>query len=172
MDISGVFQGHHFSPIPTWAEPGAGNWAGLRLILEGGEGFSIPGPPSRLFRALPPHTRLRLADWPQPSLTTNHQAASKTKETHTIQSYSNNIQCALQKYAYGFAVLCFVVVIQWNLYKMTTKFCGLSRQVVPHGKENKHDFVKNVPDKWWNSCVLSKTCTVSLYRFHCINKPL
>ena len=32
--------------------------------------------------------------------------------------------------------------IQWNLYKATTKFCGLSRQVVSHDRENKNDFVK------------------------------
>ena len=37
--------------------------------------------------------------------------------------------------------------IQWNLYKATTKFCGLSREVVSHDRENKHDFVKAVPDK-------------------------
>ena len=32
--------------------------------------------------------------------------------------------------------------IQWNLYKATTKFCGLLRQVVFQDRENKHDFVK------------------------------
>ena len=57
--------------------------------------------------------------------------------------------------------------IQWNLYKVTTKFCGLSRQVVFHDRENKHDFVKTAPGKWWNLCVFSKTSPVSLYRFHC-----
>ena len=61
-----------------------------------------------------------------------------------------------------------IPVIQWNLYKLTTKFCGLSRQVVFPDKENKQDFVKNVPGKWWNLCVFSKTSPVSLYRFHCI----
>ena len=34
---------------------------------------------------------------------------------------------------------------QLNLYKTTTKFCGLSRQVVFNDMENKHDFVKTVP---------------------------
>ena len=33
-------------------------------------------------------------------------------------------------------------MIQWHLYKATTKFCGLSRQVVFHDRENEHDFVK------------------------------
>ena len=50
--------------------------------------------------------------------------------------------------------------LQWNLYEATTKFCGLSRQVVSHDSENKHDFVKTVPDKCWNLCVFSKTYTV------------
>ena len=48
-------------------------------------------------------------------------------------------------------------LIQWNLYKATTKFCGLLRQVSFHDRENKHDFVKIVPGKWWNLCVFSKT---------------
>ena len=48
-------------------------------------------------------------------------------------------------------------IIQWKLYKMTTKFCDLSKQMVLHGRENKHDFVKTVPGKWWNLCVFSKT---------------
>ena len=59
--------------------------------------------------------------------------------------------------------------IQWNLYKATTKFCGLSRQVLFHDSENKYDFVKSVPGKRWNLCVFSKTFEVSLYRFHCIS---
>ena len=58
--------------------------------------------------------------------------------------------------------------VQWNLYKATTKFCGLSRRVVSYHRENKHDFVKTVPGKLWNLCVFSKTFPVSLYRFHCI----
>ena len=37
--------------------------------------------------------------------------------------------------------------LQWNLYKATTRFHGLSRQVVFHDRENKHDFVKTVPGK-------------------------
>ena len=53
-------------------------------------------------------------------------------------------------------------LIQWNLFKVTTKCCGLSRQ------ENKRDVVKTVPGKWWNLHVLSKTFSVSWYRFHCI----
>ena len=57
--------------------------------------------------------------------------------------------------------------LQWNLYKATTEFRGLSRQVVSHGRENKHDFVKTVSGKLWNLCVFSKTYPVSLYRFHC-----
>ena len=61
--------------------------------------------------------------------------------------------------------------MQWNLYKATTKFCSLSRQVVFHDKENKHDFVKTVPGKLCILCVFSKTSLVSLYRFHCICMP-
>ena len=59
-------------------------------------------------------------------------------------------------------------MVQWDLYKATTKFCGLSRQVVSHDRENKHDFVKTAPDKCWNLCDFSKTSPVLLYRFHCI----
>ena len=62
----------------------------------------------------------------------------------------------------------FLIKILWNLYKATTKFCGLSRQVVSHDTENKHDFVKTVPDKCWNLCVFDKTSPVLLYRFHCL----
>ena len=40
--------------------------------------------------------------------------------------------------------------------------------MVSHDRENKHDFVKTVPDKCWNLCVFSKTSLVSLYRCHCI----
>ena len=58
-------------------------------------------------------------------------------------------------------------IIQWKLHKTTTKFCDLSKQVVFHGREKKHDFVKTVPGKWWNLCVFSKTFPVSLYKFHC-----
>ena len=47
--------------------------------------------------------------------------------------------------------------VQWNLYKATTKFCGLSRQVVFHDREYKHYFVKALPGKWWNLWVFSKT---------------
>ena len=50
---------------------------------------------------------------------------------------------------------------------MTTTFSGLSKQVVFHGRENKHDFVKNVPGNWWNLYDFGKTSLVSLYRFHC-----
>ena len=46
------------------------------------------------------------------------------------------------------------VLLQWNLYKATTKFCGLTRHVVYHDRENKHDFVKTVPGKWWNLRVI------------------
>ena len=59
--------------------------------------------------------------------------------------------------------------MQWNLYKATTKFCGLSRQVVFYDRENKHDFVKTVPCKCSNLCVFSKTSPVLLYRFRCID---
>ena len=37
--------------------------------------------------------------------------------------------------------------IEWNLYKATIKFCGLSRQLVFHDRENKHGFVKTMPGK-------------------------
>ena len=66
---------------------------------------------------------------------------------------------------FQFSAVCGLV--QLNLYKATTKFCGLSRQVVFHDRENKHDFVKTVPGKWCNLCVFSKISLVSLYRFHC-----
>ena len=62
--------------------------------------------------------------------------------------------------------------MQWNQYKATTKFCGLSRQMVFHDRENKHDFIKTVPGKWLNLCVFSVTSPVSLYRFHCIGIPI
>ena len=52
--------------------------------------------------------------------------------------------------------------------KVSTKFCGFSRQVVFHDRENEHHFVKTVPGKWSNLCVFSKTFPISLYRFHCI----
>ena len=55
-----------------------------------------------------------------------------------------------------------------NLYKATTKCCGLSRQVVSHDKENKHDFEKAVLDKWYILCVFINTFAVSLYRLHSI----
>ena len=52
--------------------------------------------------------------------------------------------------------------IQWTLYKTTTRFCGLSRQVVYHDRENKDDFVKNVtvPGKLHQlySCVCVCVC--------------
>ena len=62
-----------------------------------------------------------------------------------------------------------LTILQWNLYKATTELCGLSRQVVFHSRENKHDFVKTVPGKWQNLCVFSKTSPVSLHRFHWSN---
>ena len=37
-----------------------------------------------------------------------------------------------------------------------------------HDREDKHDFVKTVPGKWWNLCVFGKTFPVSLYRFYYI----
>ena len=43
--------------------------------------------------------------------------------------------------------------------------------MVSHDRENKHDFVKTVPDKCWNLYVFSKTSPVSLYRFHCNVHP-
>ena len=58
--------------------------------------------------------------------------------------------------------------LRWNLYKATTKLCGLSRQVVSHDRENKHAFLKTVLDKCWHLCVFNKTSPVSLYRLHCI----
>ena len=62
--------------------------------------------------------------------------------------------------------------LQWSLYKVTSKFCCLSRQVVSHDRDNKHDFVKTVPGKCWNLCVVGKTSPVLLYRFHCISTIL
>ena len=62
-----------------------------------------------------------------------------------------------------------IQMVQWNLYKTATRFYGLSRQVVFHDRENKHDFVWTVPDKLQNLCVL-----VRLPRFHytCSTVPL
>ena len=60
--------------------------------------------------------------------------------------------------------------MQLNLYKVTTKICGLSRQVVFHDRDDKHDFVKTAPEK--DPCVISETSSVSLYRFHCTVKPV
>ena len=57
--------------------------------------------------------------------------------------------------------------LQWNLYTATTKFCGLSRQVVSQDRENKHDFVKTAREVLKFMC-FSKASPVSLYRFHCI----
>ena len=42
----------------------------------------------------------------------------------------------------------------WNLYKATTAFCGISRQMVFHDRENKHDYAKTVPGKFKRNCVL------------------
>ena len=57
-------------------------------------------------------------------------------------------------------------VLQWNLYKATTQFCCLSRQVVFHHRQDIHDFVKAVPGKMMTYMCLKSS--VSLYRFHCI----
>ena len=57
------------------------------------------------------------------------------------------------------------IPIQWSLYKATTRFCGLSRQVVFHNKENKHDFYRYCAR--WITKSMCKTSPVSLYRFHC-----
>ena len=38
-------------------------------------------------------------------------------------------------------------MIQWNLYKATTKFSGLSIEVVSHDRKKKHDFVKTANDE-------------------------
>ena len=53
--------------------------------------------------------------------------------------------------------------IQWNLYKVTTELSGISRQVVFHNREDKHDFGKTLVAKWWDWCVFSKTFQVPLY---------
>ena len=45
-----------------------------------------------------------------------------------------------------------VKIIQWCLLKAFTKCCGLSRQMVFHDRQNKHDFVKKLLSKWWNMC--------------------
>ena len=34
----------------------------------------------------------------------------------------------------------------WNLYNVTSEFCGLLRQVLFHDRENKYGFVKTVAD--------------------------
>ena len=33
---------------------------------------------------------------------------------------------------------------QWNLYKETTKFSDLSRQLLFHNRDNKHDYVNTI----------------------------
>ena len=63
-----------------------------------------------------------------------------------------------------------VYTVKKNLYKATTKFCGLSRQVVFHDREIEHDFLKTMQHNWWNLCDFSKTSLVSLYTFHCTTK--
>ena len=60
----------------------------------------------------------------------------------------------------GWIVLCLLQIrliifkYQWNVYKATAKFCFLPRQVVTHEKENKHDFVKTVRNKWLHLWIL------------------
>ena len=58
-------------------------------------------------------------------------------------------------------------MIQWNLYKATTQFCGFSRQVVSHDRENKHDFLQTLSGKWWNLCDFDKN-----FPRHIIQVPL
>ena len=81
-------------------------------------------------------------------------------------------------YAQGFVVICIAVFIssskwtpvihlQWNLYESTNTLCGLSRQVVSHDREDKHDFLKIVPNKNVEIFVFfSQTSPVLLNRFH------
>ena len=50
--------------------------------------------------------------------------------------------------------------VQWNLL----------RQLVFHDRENKHDSVNTMPDKWWNLCSFTNTFPVSFLsdRLYCI----
>ena len=50
-----------------------------------------------------------------------------------------------------------LIVLHQNLYKTTTTYCCVSRQVVCHNSHNKHDFIKTVGGKRLNSCYVIKT---------------
>ena len=88
---------------------------------------------------------------------------ARLQELHCV---SNGISALAMELQQSSTELSMWFTIQWNVYKVTCKFCGLSRQVVFHGRENKYDFVKTLLGKWWNLCVFSKIFPVSLYRFH------
>ena len=75
-----------------------------------------------------------------------------TRHSHQILLYTNSSSMEIIRN-----------LMQRILYQATTKFCGPSRQVVFHDRENKHDFVKNMPCKRWNLCVCTKTSLVSFY---------
>ena len=58
-------------------------------------------------------------------------------------------------------------VIQLNLCKVTTEYWCLSRQVVFHNRENKHDFVKTVPGKSSNLCVFYRKTSIISHTLVC-----
>ena len=70
----------------------------------------------------------------------------------------------LRPFCLGFNVL---TSGKWNLYEVSTKSCGLSRQVVFHHRDSQHDFVKIVSGKLQDVCVFIKTSLVSLNMPHC-----
>ena len=51
---------------------------------------------------------------------------------------------------FALLVTCDSIVVKRNLCKTTSEWRGLSRQVIVHSRENKHDFVKNGTGKWRN----------------------
>ena len=73
----------------------------------------------------------------------------------TTQSYS--VDRPDELWACLHVIWLFVQTKYSKTCKATIQFCGLWIQVVFHDRENKHDFVKTVPGKWWNLCVFSKT---------------
>ena len=59
-------------------------------------------------------------------------------------------------------------LVQWNLYKETTKILLHSRQLLSHKRENKDDYVNPMAGKFYNLNAFSSTFAVS-YRRHCTN---
>ena len=70
-----------------------------------------------------------------------------------IMEFRTSYKCVTKRWPHGHLVW----LIFWEtaaLFFMIEIGHGLSTQVVSNDKENKHDFVKTMPDKCWNVCVL------------------